>query len=269
MEAGELERLRRLLTRVAGEAAGLLRDNACSEEYSATVRGETIRADLEAEAYIIDALKAEGFRGLVVSEETGRVELGGDEYVAIVDPLDGSSNYSACIPWASVSIALARRGHGLREGLLAGVVYPVFYGQPVSFARGLGCFLGGRRVEPPRAPSNVMYTYMESSDFVGAVLKAFEALGRPKIRSLGSAALELSYTALGRGLVFIDLRGKLRNVDIAAAYGIVVECGGDVFKPGCGALDAGTESVERVESLIASGNREVACKVARILGGGE
>lgn len=263
----ELDDWRKLLLRIAGEAAGLLRDNACRAEYVAKVGGEAIRADVESEAYIIDALKAEGFRGVVVSEEAGKVVLGDEEYVVLVDPLDGSSNYSTCISWASVSLALVRRGATLRNGLLAGVVQPVFYGSPISYARGFGCFLGGTHIGRPENPSRIMYVYMESRDALEAVAKAFQELGRPKVRSLGSAALEMAYAAIGRGLVFIDIRSRLRNVDIAAAYGITLECGGEVLKPGGSILDVDVDKVEPVGSVISSGNREIALKVAQLLRG--
>jgi myo-inositol-1(or 4)-monophosphatase len=265
----DLNDWRVLLLKIAGEAAGLLKDNACRPEYAAKVGGESIRADVESESYIIDALKAEGFRGVVVSEEAGTVVLGDDDYIVLVDPLDGSSNYSTCISWASVSLALVKRGATLRSGLLAGVVQPIFYGPPISFARGLGCFLGGTRVERPTQQSRMMYVYMESRDALEAVAKAFQELGRPKVRSLGSAALEMTYAAIGRGLVFIDIRSRLRNVDIAAAYGITLECGGEVLKPGGKVLDVGVAKVEPVGSVISSGNREIAAKVAWLLKGVE
>lgn len=269
MTPRELESWRSLLLRVAGEAAGLLRDNACRPEYTVKVKGETIRADLESEAYIIDALKAEGFRGVVVSEESGRVELGSEGQVIIVDPLDGSTNYSTCISWASVSLALAERGSTLRSGLLAGAVYPVFQGEPISYAKGRGCFVGGLRVEARPEPAQVMYVYMESREALESVIEVFMGLGKPKVRSLGSSALEMAYAALGRGMVFIDIRGRLRNVDVAAAYGITLECGGEVLKPGGSVLDSGTGSVERVGSVISSGHREIAVRVAEMLRGVE
>lgn len=267
MNPAEPEEWRRILVRIAGEAAGLLRDNACNFEYAAKVGGETIKADLEAESYIIDALRAEGFRGLVVSEESGRVELGSEDYVVLVDPLDGSSNYSSCISWASVSMAVARRGSTLGSGLVAGVVYPVFYGQPLSYSKGSGCFLGGVRLERPEHPRKIMYVYMESREAMESVARVFQELGRPKVRSLGSAALEMAYSAIGRGLVFVDVRSRLRNIDVAAAYGLTVECGGAVLKPGGSPLDVGTERVEPTGSVISSGNREIAEKVALLLGG--
>ncbi len=221
------ETLREIAVQIAGEAAGLLRDNACSEKYTRTLGGETIGADVEAESYIIEALRREGVRYPIVSEESGLTEGRGD-LVVLLDPLDGSKNYSNCIPWSSVSLAFyTRTGEPL-----AGAVAPIFYGNTLSFARGAGCYEGGRRIEALEPPSRFLYVYIEHPDAARALAEIVVALrGGFKIRSLGSAALEIAYVAIGRGHSFIDLRSKLRNIDVAAAFGMILECGGIGLTP--------------------------------------
>ncbi len=264
MDAGEA---RKLLVRVAGEAAALLRDYACTERFTERLGGERIRADVESESYIIDSLRAEGFRGVVVSEESGRVELGSrDGGVVLVDPLDGSSNYGNCIPWAAVSLAYAPPGSVGVRGVSAGVVYPVFFGDPISFGGGR-CFLGGTLVGPKSPPARMLFVYMESSEAVEAVARVFHELGRPKVRSLGSAALEMAYAALGRAVAFIDVRSRLRNVDVAAALGLTLACGGEALRPGGDPLDVGLEMVEGVGAVISSSTAETAARIAGLLGG--
>lgn len=263
MEAWEA---REVLLKVAGEAAALLRDYACTERFTERLGGERIRADVESESYIIDALRAEGFRGTVVSEEAGRVELGSGGGVVLVDPLDGSSNYSNCIPWAAVSLAYAPPGVRGVRGVTAGVVHPVFHGDPVSFEGGM-CFLGGVPARPREPPAKMLFVYMESREAMDAVARVFQELGRPKVRSLGSAALEMAYAALGRAAAFVDIRSRLRNVDVAAALGVTLACGGDVLRPGGAPLDVGVDGVERVGAVISSGSAETAARIARLLGG--
>jgi len=261
------EEYRRILVRIAGEAAGLLRDLSCSEEYKSRVAGETIRADVEAENYIIDALKSEGLGGRVVTEERGVVSLGGEGPVFIVDPLDGSTNYSECIPWSSVSIAVVPSGTSRLRDVEAGVVAPIFWGPPISFARGSGCYAGGERVEASGASSNIVFVYVEHPEAAMGLARITRELGGLKVRSLGSAALELAYTALGRAKLFLDLRSRLRNVDVAAAMGIMLECGGVIVGGRGEPLDSDLETVEKVGTVIASLEEATVKKVLHILGG--
>ncbi|MCC6052460.1 MAG: hypothetical protein LM585_04415, partial [Fervidicoccaceae archaeon] len=76
-------------------------------ELSEVEKNETIKADLLAENYIVNQLKELGFKGKIVTEETGVIEVGDSDLIAIIDPLDGSINYSLGIPWFSISIAFA------------------------------------------------------------------------------------------------------------------------------------------------------------------
>jgi len=265
---GEWEELRRAIARIAGEAAGLLRDLSCDEAYTRRERGETIRADLESEEYVIDALKSEGFGGTLVTEERGLVRLGGSGPVFVLDPLDGSTNYASCIPWASVSLAAAPPGARRLSEVVAGAVAPVFYGEIISFSRGSGCRLGEAPIGGPASGSRMLYVYVEHPEAAMGLARITRSLGGLKVRSLGSAALEMAYTAIGRGYAFVDLRSKLRNVDTAAALGMTIECGGSALGPGGAPLDAGLDGVERVGSVISSHDPRVPGKILEVLGGG-
>ena len=77
-------------------------------------------ADLESERVIIEIIRA-GFPGHnIVSEECGLVS-NGSEYTWVVDPLDGTSNFAAGIPWFGVLIALLKGG----EPFMGGAFLPV------------------------------------------------------------------------------------------------------------------------------------------------
>ncbi|WP_062662280.1 inositol monophosphatase family protein [Aeropyrum camini] len=137
----DAEQLRRVAVKVSSEAAGLLRDMACSEDLGRVITGETTVADKKAEDYIVDMLRSELESVQVISEEAGGVaSRASDAPIALVDPLDGSTNYLSCITWCSVSIAFADPRSG---EVLAGSVAPVYSGMPVSFSRGGGCYHGG------------------------------------------------------------------------------------------------------------------------------
>jgi len=259
---GPLE-LRSLAVRVAGAAAGMLRDLACTGDYGRSVSGETIRADLEAESFIVDMLRDEGVRYPIVSEEAGVLPGEGD-VVVLLDPLDGSKNYSNCIPWASVSIAF----YSADGKPLAGAVAPVFNGPPISFAAGHGCFEGGTRLKPPKERTRFLYVYIEHPDAAVKLAEVVAALrGGYKIRSLGSAALEIAYVAVGRGHAFIDLRSKLRNIDVAAALGIVMECGGSAATPAGPLESLDTNRVQSLGSIAVAGSNETMRLLEGILWG--
>ncbi|GBF08646.1 inositol-1-monophosphatase [Aeropyrum pernix] len=250
----DAEQLRRISVKVSSETAGLLRDLACSEDLGRVVSGETTVADKRAEDYILDLLRRELGQVQVISEEAGgAASKTSDAPIALVDPLDGSTNYLSCITWCSVSVAFADPRSG---EILAGSVAPVYAGMPVSFARGKGCYHGGLKVEDPRIRGSIISVYVDEP---GAIESVAGAIGRLKgvrrdfkVRSLGSAALELAYTAIGYIAVFADLRARLRNIDVAAAVGAVRECGGVVTDADGKPLRIGVWRVERVGSVVAS-----------------
>jgi myo-inositol-1(or 4)-monophosphatase len=252
----------KMLARVAGEAAAFLRDHACQESYSKVVKGDTIRADVEAENYIIDVLKAEGFRGVIVSEERGKEILGGESnLILVIDPLDGSTNYRHCIPWCSVSLALFKREDKGNYELMAGSIAPVFYGSPMGFAKDYGCFIGMKKVSGDKEKGNLLFVYADKPEqlrdlslIINLTSKKYKNV---KVRSLGSAALELAYVALGKAVLFADLRSTLRNVDVAAAAGMIRECGGEILDSRGMPVSFPLDDVKKLGTILASIDKEL------------
>ena len=76
------------------------------------------------------------------------------------------------------------------------------------------------------------------------------------IRHFGANALELCYVADGTTEAFIDIRGKLRTTDIAAAFLIVKEAGGTLTTPAGHALDVKLDPKQKIK-FIASGNTQI------------
>jgi len=173
------------------------------------------------------------------------------------------------VPWAAVSIAAAPVTHDaitINE-LLAGVVAPVFNWPPVSFAKGVGVFEGNST--PLHTPiQRILLYYAESPEqlrVIERVVNAFRARGyRVSTRSYGAAALEITWAALGRALAFIDLRGKLRNVDVAAALGIAREAGAYIR------VERDRISARRVEEVgsVIIAPRETRAIIEDAVGGG-
>ncbi len=235
--------------KVAGEAAGLVRERFWDDSSREMIGEDTMRIDLESEQYIIDALKAEGVSGIFIGEETGVTEHTGG-YKVVIDPLDGSRNYKRGLPWFSISIAVAPR-HGSLRDVIAGVVYPPIGMDPIGFVSGEGCYRGLRRIEP-QSSSEYVFVYIDNPEAYRLMGEGFHRLKGMVVRSMGSAALEISLTGIGVGYAFIDLRAKLRVVDVAAAAGVVWECGGTVHMlPGV-ELDSPLKRVERFRMVNAS-----------------
>ncbi|MDP8003709.1 MAG: inositol monophosphatase family protein [Caldisphaera sp.] len=253
--------LRKMLLDVSSKSIDYLRKNFCNNSELELIRGETIKADLISEKIIIDELKKYDISFKIVTEESNVV--GSGDYTFVVDPLDGSVNYENCIPWCSVSIAVLPPRS---KEIIAGVVSPVSSGMPFSFAKGYGCYEGNKRIEINKEnKSNIIFTYVESekeANIMASIVKEKRGL---KLRSLGSSALELIYTSLNRSYAFVDLRSKLRNVDVAAALGFLSECGGIAFDEKGNSLTIDTDKVSVIGNVIASFNKSNVVNIIKIL----
>jgi myo-inositol-1(or 4)-monophosphatase len=259
------EDLRNMSVRISREAAKLLSENSSKPAYIERVEegGEAIRADLWAEELILNMLKEEGFAGKVITEERGILELGDDHYIAIIDPLDGSKNYTRSIKWCSISIAFAEKGGKGLDSIIAGSVHPIFWDEPISFSRSEGVFLGDRLVTREealtqiRSRKNEVYlaVYMDQKGAIESIEKLYRSMtskGRDvAIRSLGSAALELAFVSLGRIDAFIDARSRLRIVDAAAGAGMVIAQGGYVLDLRGNPPEVDFSRMHRFDSLVA------------------
>ncbi|TFE26909.1 inositol monophosphatase family protein [Cohnella luojiensis] len=153
-------------------------------------------------------------------------EMSESEYLWIVDPIDGTTNYVHGFPFYSVSIALAHQGK-----VIVGVVYDPSRDELFVAERGKGAYVHGRRMQV--AKENALNKSLLATGFpadqhvaLPANMKSIQALA-PKVRNLrvaGSAALHLAYVAAGRLSGFWEY--NLSAWDIAAGSLLVEEAGG-------------------------------------------
>jgi myo-inositol-1(or 4)-monophosphatase len=197
--------------------------------------------DREAEAVIIDTLHTaypeHGFLG----EETGASD-GDAECTWIIDPLDGTLNFIRGIPHFSISIA-QRKGRHIEHGV---VVDPVRNEEFIA-SRGAGAQLNGKRMrvtKTSRLPEAVLAPGIPPRAVTRERAPSVNALGAftgqcRGIRRMGSAALDLAYTAAGRLDGFFE--PALAPWDIAAGSLLVREAGGFVgdFEGGDTFLESG------------------------------
>ena len=164
--------------------------------------------------------------GFITEEETP--DQADKDYVWIIDPLDGTTNFLQSIPIFSVSIAL--RHH---DKMVAGWVFDIMQNDCYHAISGNGAFLNqspikvSGRNQMDRSIIVTGFPYNEK-DLLPDLVSVFnrfltEARG---IRRLGSAAIDLAYTAAGRFDAFYE---RTLNIwDVAAGALIVEEAGGKV-----------------------------------------
>ncbi|MBI2133327.1 inositol monophosphatase [Candidatus Woesearchaeota archaeon] len=180
--------------------------------------------DRKSEAIIIEALSdASDFS--ILSEESG-MKVSDSSHRWVVDPLDGTKNFSRQVPLFCVSIALMRGNDPL-----LGVVYNPMSGECFCSEAGKGAFLNGRLIRVSER------SIVEGSlIFLNRGLKAehgnnfIEAASRFRdlcsIRYFGTTAYELCTVARGNGDCFLSSGDKLW--DYAAGILLVTEAGGIV-----------------------------------------
>lgn len=150
------------------------------------------------------------------------------EYLWIVDPVDGTTNFVHGFPFFSVSIALAYKGE-----VVIGVVYDPNRDELFVAEKGKGAYVRGRRTEV--APEKRLIDSLVATGFptdrqvtLPANMKGLNAMV-PRVRNIrsgGSAALHLAYVAAGRLNGFWEL--GLNSWDMAAGVLLVQESGGRI-----------------------------------------
>lgn len=180
--------------------------------------GDTTRLiDKRSEEYIFELLRNTGLKIRFVSEESGVINKENYDYTAVIDPLDGSTNFLLDIPWYSVSVALYdKNANGILDSV-AGFVVHVPYNKVYSYDEKYA-YIDGEifRVYDNSTLPKVILTYFDDRGLDKA-LKILDSVKGYKIRSLGSASLDMILVCTGKAYMYFDIRGKLRNVDISAS----------------------------------------------------
>jgi myo-inositol-1(or 4)-monophosphatase len=214
------------------------------------------RVDTECDALITQMLRQACPNDIIVSEEQFKEgQTFSLENTWVVDPLDGTTNYSHGFPMFAVSIAYFWKGvpH-------LGVVYDplrqeMFYSirKRGAFLNDTPIFVSGNRVHSlshallaTGFPYDIATCPNNNMDHFQRIAPLCQGVRRP-----GSAALDMAYVACGRIDGFWEL--KLSLWDIAAGIPMVEEAGGTVT-----ALDGGVLSyTDRKIHLVASNGNGV------------
>jgi myo-inositol-1(or 4)-monophosphatase len=205
-----------------------IRDLAGTPEGGVTVKmgadlTPTKMIDQVAEDCVISYLQEYPLCSLLVSEEAGKVMLGGNGGTIFLDPIDGTFNALAGIPFYALSIAYAENGvvqQAFVRNLASGETFTAEKGK---FARCDGKPVGVSSVSS--LDESAMSVYGRKFD-PARMMQLGQKIRRWRL--LGASALELCYIGCGRIDGFVDLRGTLRVTDAAAGMLVCTEAGGTV-----------------------------------------
>lgn len=185
------------------------------------------RVDKESEALLISEISREFPTHHVLGEESGE-HTGRSDYRWVLDPLDGTNNYSQGLPVFTVSIGLQYKGK-----TVLGVVYAPYFDELYTAVSGQGAFLNGKRLtvsvkgDLAHSVLGTGFPYDKgvnpdnNSSNVAVILPHLRG-----IRRMGSAAYDLCCVAAG----FLDGYWELGLGlwDMCAGALIVEEAGGVV-----------------------------------------
>ncbi|PKG32655.1 bifunctional fructose-bisphosphatase/inositol-phosphate phosphatase [Methanoregula sp.] len=213
---------------MAGRVESAISSLVCTHEGGKTVcmgadGTPTKLIDKVAEDIIIEILRENPICSLLISEEAGKVSFDGPEGTIFLDPVDGTFNAVAGIPFYALSIAYANNGIVQKAYVRNLASKETFTAEKGRFAE-----CNGRDIRVS-AVSNLdecaLSVYGRKFD-PSRVIHLGQKIRRWRL--LGASALELCYVGCGRIDGFVDLRGTLRVTDAAAGMLVCSEAGGTV-----------------------------------------
>lgn len=182
--------------------------------------------DQESELLIIDIIRKSYPDHTIITEESGELLGKDDDTQWVIDPLDGTTNFTKRLPHFAVSIAVRVKGR-----TEVAVVYDPMRNELFSAVRGQGTQLNGYRlrVESTRDLDGTIIATgfpfkhkQHSAPFMNIMNKMFEKCA--DFRRTGSAALDLCYVAAGRVDAYYEI--GLKPWDFLGGELILREAGG-------------------------------------------
>ncbi len=196
--------------------------------------------DKESEKRIVAALQKMLPGSGIIGEEGTSIDTTND-YTWIIDPLDGTTNFTHCLPPFAISIGLSYKGK-----VVLGIVHEVNLKECFHGSSDTGAFCNGQPIrvsaintlEASLLATGFPYNMSDQMEAHLQIIRKFltETHG---IRRLGSAAVDLAYVAAGRLEGFFEY--NLNPWDVAAGSFLVQTAGGIVtdFKNGSNYLFGG------------------------------
>src|ERR671913_402981 len=223
---------------VYSEIKDLLGTSEGASKISLGAGGDISRKiDIVAEKAVLNTIKSSNISPVIIGEECGIVNLNksysssshssssspssssnnNDNGFVIMDAVDGTTNAIRGIPFSCCSLAFANEFK--LSSVTDAVVLDLFTGDIYSASKQKGSFFNNKKISVRDEISKVI---------------SFSS----HIRHFGANALELCYFARGFMDAYIDIRGKIRSTDMAAAYLIAKEAGGKLYSSNGQELDS-------------------------------
>ncbi|WP_141434299.1 inositol monophosphatase family protein [Bacillus sp. 03113] len=196
------------------------------DEQGINAYGEiSLRIDLMLEELCINFFKNNKHVHMIISEEIGCINLGEGIFTVVIDPLDGTKNFTMGLSYYACSIAIIDK----YNEVLGAYVINLSNGHEYTAVKGRGAFRNGIQIQ------TAVYQNLTECDgiFVGLSKSNLELEIIKQIvsklnsyRAMGCSALDLCCLATGSASVFFDISNTAKLVDVLASSLILEEAGG-------------------------------------------
>lgn len=232
---------------IVKEAAGLMQTDAFEISEKEGFANIVTSSDVAVQDFLCGRLKELMPDSGFLCEEEDMWDTS-HEYTWIIDPIDGTANYSRGIAQCAICVGMKHN-----EDMAMGVVYIPMTGEMFYAEQGKGAFLNGRQIHVSDRPfeNSLLCTalpvyHKEYAQMCSDII--VEAFGRCNdIRRFGACAPELCYLAMGRCELYFEY--LLSPWDYAAASLIVTEAGGTIT-----ATDGSPVKLTQKGGVIAANN---------------
>jgi myo-inositol-1(or 4)-monophosphatase len=243
MKPSELKRALNTAVIAAQAAGALMRKNLGSTKVINEATQHDIKLELDVRCQkLIEKTLRKAFPTIAILGEEGVLGDTSAEYRWVVDPIDGTVNFTYGLPHACVSIALQKRGETAKERkqsgypdgytTIIGVVYDPFCDDLWTAIKGQQAQLNGKKISVSKRAklkeAIVAMGFAKYESTLAKMLPVFNKLVHKvrKIRIMGAAALSMTYVSNGRMDAYKEYGVRLWDI---AAGGLIVECAGGEF----------------------------------------
>lgn len=256
--APNFTRMLESLTGILLRAAAIMRRDGHEVFSKGSVENIVTSADTAVQAFLEKEL-AELLPGSAFFGEEGLGDMSNREYLWIVDPIDGTTNFARGAGESAISVGLVHH-----DRAVIGAVYNPFRNEMFTAEAGKGAWLNGNPIHTSAASfaEGIFCTAwsLYNKNFAPQCKAIMEEVYEQcnDFRRFGSCALELCYLAAGRYDLYFEIR--VFPWDYAAACLILQEAGGFVS-----GFDGKTLPYDRATPIIGANNPENFRQLLRIV----
>lgn len=223
---------------------------------------KTFPIDRLAEDIIISEFESTGLALSIVTEERGFVDIKGGGKKVLIDPVDGSKNAVAGIPFYCTSVAVASSENigSVEFAFVANLIN----GDEFWAEKGKGAFLNNEKIESQKDDEFYLVAYEAQSPARDISLLMPLLSKSRKARCLGATALDMAYVAGGSISVFVN-PSPSRSFDFAGGWLLAKEAGGIVTDMRGDSIEGVKIGLEKAVAFMASGNERLHNRALKLL----